>query len=394
MDETRTAHSALSLPTRDARGFSLFSVLLIVVLLATMATGALIVSNVGLRSSVHYRTGHQAFYAAESGALHALGTINGRGVQDFSADIAAPENWSRLFSPGQFTLPSDAASSYIATVAADATDPLNRGSITAVGNGPLEAEHVLTVRLRKGILADQGALYLANDNVDASFGARDQFEIDGNDHNMDMTLNPSGPLRPGISTRNDTVRDQAKAELSDPQKMKVKGLGFSLDPLDPSIMTTGGPTVTDLDQIVNYILNNNPVTEVGDAVMPSGSYGTIDAPQVTHLTNAKTRLDGNMTGAGILIADGEFTINGSANFIGWMIVRGPTILESGVNPDGTLVDGNATIVGSLWTGDLVVQVGGSAIVDFCETCMNLADVTGNGGNVPRVMSVASWQEDL
>jgi hypothetical protein len=96
-----------------------------------------------------------------------------------------------------------------------------------------------------------------------------------------------------------------------------------------------------------------------------------------------------MTGVGILIADGEFTINGSADFIGWMIVRGATILES-----DTLVDGNATILGSLWTGDLVVQVGGSAIIDYCLECMELADGTANGQNVPRIMSVASWQEVL
>jgi hypothetical protein len=392
MDGKTPAHPPLSRPAPHGRGFALFSVLLIIVLFATMATGALIASNIGLRSSVHYRTGHQAFYAVESGVLHALGVINGRGVQDFSADIANTTQWARLFSPGEFALPSDATSSYIATVAADPADPINRGSITAVGSGPLEAEHLLTVRLRKGIIADQGALYLANDAVDASFGARDQFEIDGNDHNMDTTLNPGGPLRPGISTRNDTVRDAAKAELSDPQKMKVKGLGFSLDPLDPSVMTTAGPTVTDLEQIVDRILSSNPVTEIGDAVLPSGTYGTIDAPQVTHLTNKNVRLDGTMTGAGILIADGQFTINGSANFVGWVIVRGPTVLQSGTLPDGTLTDGNATIVGSLWSGDLVVQVGGSAIIDFCDSCMRLADSAGNGQNAPRVMSVISWQE--
>lgn len=392
-DSGRVARRGWYAP-RGEQGFALFTMLLAVVLLATFASGLLFVSGVDLRSSSHFKTGIQAFQAAESGALHGLGVINGRGVQHFGNDIVVPAQWAALLGDAQRPLPSDATSQYAVSVAADPVDPMNRGIITARGFGPLESAAALRIRLRKGIRADQGALYLANDDVDADFGGRDQFEIDGNDHALDGALNPAGPLRPGISTRNDAVRDDVKSVLSDPQKQKIRGLDFSLDPLNPSVVTTEGPTVTDLDEIVNRILSNNPVTTLNDANLPSGTYGTLAAPQVTHLTNSHVRLNGHMDGVGILIADGEFTINGSANFIGWVIVRGPTIVQSDTSGDDTLVDGNAMILGSLWTGDLVVQVGGSAIIDFCETCMELADRTGNGQNVPRVMTVVSWQEEL
>lgn len=377
----------------NEKGFALFAIFLIAVVLAALGAMSSLTSTFDLQMTSYYTTGRQAFFTAEAGVLHAINVINRRGVQDFQADIVTATEWNRLYGAATKALPSDGTTTYTVTVAADATDPANRGTITAVSTAPLEAQRVINISLKKGIIADQGALYMAADNVQSAFGARDQFEIDGNDHLIDRTLNPSGPLRPGIATRNDAVTDDVKANLSAPQQQKVTGLNFSLDPLNPSVVTTGGPTVTDLDQIIAKILSSNPVVEISDANLPAGDYGTIAAPQVTHLTNDKVRLNGSMSGVGILIAEGEFTINGSANFIGWMIIRGATILDSQV-VDDTLVDGNATIVGSLWTGDLVVQVGGSAIIDFCLECMQLADGTGNGQNAPRIMSVASWQEVL
>jgi hypothetical protein len=380
-------------PIANEDGFALFAIFLIAIVLGALGAMSSMVSTFDLQMTSSFATGRQAFFTAEAGVLHALNVINRRGVQDFQTDIVTTAEWDRLYGTSVKTLPSDATTTYTITVAADAADPANRGSIRSVSSAPMQAQRVINIKLRKGIIADQGALYMAADDVESDFGARDQFEIDGNDHTLAGALNPSGPIRPGISTRNDSVTEDVKSVLSDPQKEKVTGLGFSSSPLNPSVMTTGGPTVTDLEQFVSRILSSNPVVEVPNNVIASGAYGTLEAPQITHLTSQHARLDGSMTGVGILIADGEFTINGSANFIGWMIIRGATNLGSGL-VDDTLVAGNATILGSLWTGDLVVQVGGSAIVDFCLACMELADSIGNGQNAPRLMSVSSWQEVL
>lgn len=371
-------------------GFALFSVLLVLVLLASMAAGALTLSSIDLRSTTHFRTGRQAFYAAESGVAHALAVINGHGVTSFQTDIAASTAWTQLFGASTKALASDPLSTYTIAVAASGTDPANRGVVTSTGTAPMEALRVIQVALRKGAIADQGALYLANDNVTPAFGGRDQFLIDGNDHTITNALNPSGPQRPGIATRNDGVTQAATDTLSDPQKMRVQGLDFSLAPLKPSIKTTGGPSVSDLDNLIQRLLANPGVVTTNDAVLNAGVYGTLDSPQITHLTNRNVTMNGNLQGVGILIADGEVTINGSANFIGWMIIRGPTIVRS--VDDETLVDGNSVILGSLWTGDLEVQVGGSAVVNYCQACMQLVDGIGGGGNLPRMMAVASWQE--
>ena len=377
--------------TRSESGFAMVSALLVMLLLATLAGASLINTGVDLQSASHFKTARQAFFAAESGLFHALGTINARGVQNFSEDIVDSANWARLYGPLTKSLISDPNTLYAISVAADVGDPWNGGTITSTGTSAQEARRSLRITLRKGQVIGPGALYMANDDVDPDFGARDQFLIDGNDHNINGTPNAAGPVKPGISTRNDDVTDATVEELSTPQKGRVQGLGFSLDPLNPSVWTTDGPSVTDLAQIIDSILSSQPAVEIGNAVLASGSYGTPSAPQVTHLTHNNVRLDGNMTGAGILIADGSFTINGDADFLGWVIIRGQTILNTKQVND-TLVAGNATILGSLWTGDLVVQVGGSAIVEYCEACMELADGIGTGNNVPRAMVVGSWEE--
>ncbi len=385
--ERRRARTGAILSEPD--GYAMVSVILVLLLLATLGGASLVNSGVDLQSASHFRTARQAFFASESGILHALGTINARGVQDFSEDIADGDNWARLYGNSDKTMVSDLQSQYQIAVAFDVADPASSGTITSTGTSDMEARRTLRVRLVKGPLAGAGPLYLADEDADPDFGDRDQFLIDGNDHNTDASANPGGPVRPGVSTRNDDVANAAVGSLTNPQKERVRGLGFSLSPLSPSVLTTDGPGSIDLDQIVGHILDAQAVTEVHDPVLPPGSYGSPAVPQVTRLTNPNVRLEGSMSGAGILIADGSLTISGTADFMGWMIVRGDTILSRNEN---TGVDGNATILGSLWTGDLVIQVGGSAVIEYCEACMALADGVGTGNNVPRIMTVSSWQE--
>lgn len=372
---------------RDDRGFALFTTFLALMLLFTLGFTSLMISGLEVRSTSHYKTGNQSFFTAEAGLAHAISTINSRGVIQFNNDIADATQWARIF--GSSVKAMDDGSTYEVTVSADAASPTTRGIITSIGFSKLDARRVLRVTLRKGGRADPGALYMAADVVDPDFGGRDQFLIDGNDYTRTLTSNPSGPIRPGIATRNDTVTQDSINELSSPQKLRVKGLDFSTSPLTPSIKTIEGPDNDDLDRIINYILANNTVVTNSSSNLSNATLGTVAAPQITHLTNKDVNMNGNMSGAGILIAEGEVRINGSANFIGWILVRGSTIIKSDSETD---VDGNATIAGSLWTGDLQVSVGGSAVIAYCSECLALADGAGNGNNYPKRMAVVSWRE--
>jgi len=180
----------------ESDGFAMVSVILVLLLLATLGGASLVNSGVDLQSASHFRTARQAFFASESGIFHALGTINARGVQDFSEDIADGENWARLYGNSDKTMVSDLQSQYQIAVAFDVADPASSGTITSTGTSDMEARRTLRVRLAKGPLASSGPLYLADDDADPDFGDRDQFLIDGNDHNTDATANPGGPVRP------------------------------------------------------------------------------------------------------------------------------------------------------------------------------------------------------
>lgn len=386
-------------PRRSARwnqrGFALPAVFLALLTLFMLGTAGVVYSTLDLRATSHFDTGNRAFFAAEAGLMHALSTMNTVGVIDFQQDIVA--KWGQRFGSATKTMPSDAKTSYQITVAADAADPVNRGTITATGNAALQGKRTLVVSLAKGgFSGSPGAIYLASDNVISQFSGN-AFDVDGNDYDLNNQPVAGGVVKPGISTRNDTVTDGVTNTLNDAQKDNVKGLGFSADPLKPSVLTTGGPSVDDLDGIVNHLLAlPGGVTTNQENFNGNDVFGTIASPQVTHMTANEVKLNGHASGAGVLIVDGSLTINGTLDFWGWIIVRGDTVINAtGSSDDDTTLVGNASIFGSLWTGHLNIKVGGSAVAHYCTECMSLVDRIGGGNNaVPRPMRVVSWQEVL
>jgi hypothetical protein len=380
---------------RSERGFTLFSVFLVLILLLTLGGASLVYSTLDLKATTHYDTGNQAFYAAEAGIVHALSSINSIGVQDFKNDIS--DRWSTVFGTGIRSIPNHSQVNYQVVVAPDAANPVNRGSLTAIGFAPAEARRVLRVTLGKGgFNGSPGAIYLAADDVDSTFSGN-AFEVDGNDHTPTGSLINGATQLPGISTRNDDVTGEVVGSLNDTQKDNVKGLGFSLDPLTPSVLTTGGPGIDDLEVMIENILSTPGVVTNNDSnINGTQTFGTIATPQITHMTAADVKLNGNATGAGVLIVDGSLTINGTLDFTGWIIVRGNTIINHVADEDNqTWVLGNATILGTLWTGHLEIKVGGSAVVDYCSQCLELVDGIAPPDNlIPQPMRVLSWQEIL
>ncbi len=382
---------------RHQHGYALVSTLLLLLLMITIGSAATVYSSFDLKSSNHFNTGNQAMYAAESGVLRALNAMNVTGVVNFNNDIV--QRWSTVFGPSSQNLPGYGQFSYQVTVASDPANPATRGTITSTGLAPSSARRIIRAAVRKGPTGrGRGAIYLAADSVATQFSGNG-FDVDGNDHDRFGALVPGGIVEPGIATRNDGVTSSVKSNLNSQQKDNVRGMEFSLNPLNPSVVTTNGPSVSDVDGMVADILTNpNVVVDSSSSVNGNVTFGTVANPQITRLTAAdfKIHANGNASGAGILIVDGSITINGRLDFIGWIIVKGDTIINDGANLDETTTLGNATIYGSLWTGDMVVKVGGSAIIDFCEFCVNLVDNIPGAGNgyLPRAMTLVSWEEVL
>lgn len=382
-------------PHRGEAGYALLSVCLMLLILLTLGAASTVYTTLDLRSTAHYDTGNGAFAAAEAGVLHAVSTMNEMGVLHFERDVV--ERWSTLYGTATKTVPSLPALRYQVTVASDPAAPALAGTITATGLASLGARRAIRVTVRRGLFTGSpGAIYLAADGVTSQFTGN-AFEINGNDHDVFGDPVPSGPIKPGIATRNDGVNQTVSNSLNNTQKDNVKGQGFSWSPLTPSVLPTGGPSVSDLDQIVSHLLSlPGTVTTAQKNFTGNSTFGTIAQPRVTHMTNTDVTLAGNASGAGVLITDGSITISGSLDFVGWIIVRGATVINaSGSTDDSTFVLGNATILGSLWTGHLDIKVGGSAIVDYCDACLRLVDaLDAANGATPRPMQVVAWQEIL
>ncbi len=346
------------------------------------------------RSTSHSDTANRALFAAESGVMHALHTINSPGVIDFQKDIT--NRWGAIFGNAPLAMGADPRSSYQVTTAPDAANPSDRGTLTVTGRGPLLASRAIEIGLAKGAFTGSpGALHLADTgDIDANFRGN-AFDIDGN--NYDRFGNPlnDGIVKPGISTLDPDSTEKVVNALGHQQIDNVRGLGFDAGTGTPSVTETNGPDINELDQFVADMLERPGVVTTDDRNFNGNeTFGTPEAPQITYMTDPDVRLNGNAQGAGILIVDGSIQINGTLDFIGLVIVRGNTVINATSSPgDDTVVLGNAMILGSLWTGNLQVTVGGSAILDYCHECLWLVDTTGGtAGTIPRPMRVVSWRD--
>jgi hypothetical protein len=116
-------------------------------------------------------------------------------------------------------------------------------------------------------------------------------------------------------------------------------------------------------------------------------FGTTAAPQITYLSASTTiKGNGNASGAGILIVEGDLTIQGSFDFKGLVLVRGKTQVTSSYD---TEITGNATVYGSIWTNDVNLNVGGSAIVYYSTQALALANQVAGGSALPSPLVVTS-----
>src|SRR5712692_11345922 len=120
-----------------------------------------------------------------------------------------------------------------------------------------------------------------------------------------------------------------------------------------------------MDQIINDLLARAGVVNYGsNNINGNNTFGTASSPQITHFTasgGVTIKGNGNASGAGIMIVEGDLTIQGSLEFKGLILVRGRTNVVQ--DPSETDITGNVTVLGSLWTQDVNLVVGGSAIVD-------------------------------
>jgi len=243
-----------------------------------------------------------------------------------------------------------------------------------------------------------GAIYLAtNAQTNATFNGN-SFLVDGDDKNYDDgSPGPGAPI-PGISTRTDANTQEAIHSLNNNQSQDVHGLGYSAGPpVVPSVKTSpSAPSVAQVDNVVQQFLEHaspgNLVTSSDSTINDSsqlagwtnGNTGE-PTPKISHFTGSVAfKGSGNISGAGIMIVDGDLTITGTLDFKGLVIVRGKTkVGESDIQ-------GNARLWGSLWTDDINLVVAGNAFVQYSTKALALAgSMTPGPSFLPTPLTVTS-----
>ena len=367
---------------------SLFTLMIFIVLVATTS---LIVGS-DIRATRDARGGSQAHFVAESGIAEALQRVNAVGVVNFQNDVVG--QWATTWGTSAHSFAPLSGYTYTVVAVANAADPANRGQLIATANG-LESVHNVVVAnvIRSNIPSTApGAIYLATDQPVTTTFKGDAFAIDGNDHNMGGGSGPAAPV-PGLSTRNATNTQEAINSLSSVELDNVKGLGFSYGPpVTPSIMTSpAAPSIAQMNQIINDLLAlPGVVTNGNNSINGNATFGTNAAPQITHFTGSggvTLKGNGNASGAGIMIVEGDLTIQGSLTFNGLILVRGKTNVQN--DPSLTDVIGNATVYGSLWTQDINLVVGGSAVINYSSQALGLANQVVTTGSLPSPLQVRS-----
>ena len=381
---TETRRSA----RRGERGMALVLALFAIATLLMVAAAGLNIGSSSVQATRNFRGASRVHMVAEAGISEALQIINGPGVINLQNDVVAP--WGGIYGSSNKTFSPHTGFSYYVTPVASTADPVNAGRLVAKAYGPEgEFNAVVASVIRSDVPSTApGAIYLANDSeTDATFQGN-AFAVDGNDHNYTGGYGPNPPV-PGISTRNASNTQEAINSLNGTQKDNVTGLNYSSGPpVVPSISTSpAAPTAAMLSQMIDDILAGPPavVPNTSNEINGNATFGTTAAPKVTYFNNedgVTIKANGNASGAGIMIVEGDLTIKGTLDFKGLILVRGKTSVEA-----DTEVTGNATVYGSLWTSDLNLNVGGSAIVYYSTQALALADQVIPSGALPAALKV-------
>jgi len=367
-------------------GIALVLALLSMVTLLLAAATGMLVGSAGMSAMRNYRGAGQVHFVAESGISEALQRINGTGVINIQNDVV--NQWTAVWGSSSHGFAPLSGFSYVVTPTATVGNTANAGRLMATGSGIESVKNIVVANVIRSNIPSTapGAIYLASDQSTNATFTGNAFGVDGNDHNYTGGAGPGGPV-PGISTRNDSNTQEAINSLSAVQKDNVTGYGYSNGPpIVPSVFTSpAAPSTAMLNAMINDILAKpRPPDDNSTQINGNATYGTTAAPQITHFTGnggVTIKANGNAQGAGIMIVEGNLTIQGNFNFKGLILVRGTTQV--------TDFTGNCTIYGSVWTEDIQLQVAGSAIVDYSTQALALANQVSGGGTLPAPLKITS-----
>lgn len=127
----------------------------------------------------------------------------------------------------------------------------------------------------------------------------------------------------------------------------------------------------------------------GSQIISGATFGTLAAPQITYFDDS-LKLNGNSTGFGVLIVDGDLDISGSLDFNGVILIGACSTCACPTCPGGLVGTGSATIYGAMVVGNAVnatANFTGSADIYYSCAAIDLAN-----GIINLNFETVAWKE--
>ena len=366
---------------RNEHGATLVSMLILLSALFGLTIAGLVSSTSSLQVSGNYQQSAQALLAAETGILHSVATMDEVGVVRLDRDAIAL--WPSLFGSVPREMPGHSKITYSVTPTADATNPIEKMTLTSIGFAPRNAQRQIVAGVELNGAFSPGAIYLPGNSVVTTFHGNN-FLVDGNDYRYPPPaaglplINPDGEDRPGIAVLKSSNVAPVDQALNNSQEDNVLGVGGT-----PSVVNAKGPSASEITNEIAPDILDEPGVVTNPSIHGNDTFGTVGHPQITHFTSTVS-LTGNVSGAGVLIADQGLTVTGNLEFVGLIIVLGTTEITSAL--------GNATVLGAVWTTNVALTVAGSAGIFYSSQALEAMNVAFGGSIVPQTVKLTSWKE--
>lgn len=181
-----------------------------------------------------------------------------------------------------------------------------------------------------------GAMYLSAGTVAGlkknAFGG--SMEINGSDHDINGNLTGGGSV-PGIAVDGTTQQTSVLDMIAKNAIDQVLGAGGT-----PSVGVVGN--TIDWAEYAQLLADNPDILiDTQDKVKTTNEWGTLSQPKVTFV-NGDIQINNSQaaSGCGILVVNGNLTINGGFDFVGMVIAFKDASIDIKLN-------GNGSIIGSL-----------------------------------------------
>lgn len=375
-------------------------------------TGSLVFSQLELKKASNLKFATQAVETADAGLQHALSWTALPWGWNFNAQLSCGTPPCTVVA--QTTFPSGSGFSYTVTAKNDVAD--SGGSVNdtnkilvlaSTASGPSGTKRVVEAYVKRSLVSfiPPGALYLSGSSVTVKFDDGSGIFITGNDtgYNGSPAVNPQ-PAVMGVAALSDNTANNVKNALGSNRYNLVQGSGYSPGPpVTPSVFKTGN--VFDVDQLAVMLYNNPTTVKYLNGLSlncPSSSpctLGTDAAPQITYLKQSASnsiRLDGYVSGSGMLVAEGKTDLLGNFNFHGLLVkvAYGVTgVVTSGLT-GGFNMDNNAMIFGALLrdippAGSDAISMGKNAKIYYSSRALTQVNTLW-GSLLPQPPRVFAW----